>query len=75
MDLESITLTEIIQTEKDKYYMISLIFGIHNKTKQNTLHTKLKVKESRFVVTRGWWGMDEKRIEEAQTSSYKINKF
>ena len=28
MDLESITLSEISQTEKDKYYMISLICGI-----------------------------------------------
>ena len=28
MDLESITLSEIIQTEKGKYHMISLICGI-----------------------------------------------
>ena len=28
MDLESIKLSEISQTEKDKYYMISLICGI-----------------------------------------------
>ena len=28
MDLESIMLSEISQTEKDKYYMISLICGI-----------------------------------------------
>ena len=27
MDLESITLSEIIQSEKDKYRMISLLFG------------------------------------------------
>ena len=27
MDLEGITLSEISQTEKDKYYMISLICG------------------------------------------------
>ena len=28
MDLENITLSEISQIEKDKYYMISLICGI-----------------------------------------------
>ena len=28
MDLEIIILSEVGQTEKDKYYMISLIFGI-----------------------------------------------
>ena len=28
MDLENIILSEINQTEKDKYYMISLICGI-----------------------------------------------
>ena len=28
MDLEIITLSEVSQTEKDKYYMISLIRGI-----------------------------------------------
>ena len=28
MDLEIIILTEVSQTEKDKYYMISLICGI-----------------------------------------------
>ena len=28
MDLEGITLSEIIQTEKDKYFMILLICGI-----------------------------------------------
>ena len=28
MDLEMIILSEVSQKEKDKYYMISLIFGI-----------------------------------------------
>ena len=31
MCLENITLSEISQTEKDKYYMISLISGIQKK--------------------------------------------
>ena len=28
MDLDAIMLSEISQTEKDKYYMISVIYGI-----------------------------------------------
>ena len=28
MDLEGILLSEVSQTEKDKYYMISVIYGI-----------------------------------------------
>ena len=35
MDLRDIMFSEVSQTEKDKYCMISLIFGIKNKTKQN----------------------------------------
>ena len=33
MDLEIITLNELSQTEKDKYYIISLICGIKKKKK------------------------------------------
>ena len=32
MDLEGIMLSDISQTKKDKYYMISLIYGIKIKT-------------------------------------------
>ena len=32
MNFEGIMLSEIIQTEKDKYSVISLIYGIKNKT-------------------------------------------
>ena len=32
MELEGAMLSEIIQTEKDKYSVISLIYGIKNKT-------------------------------------------
>ena len=41
MDLENIMLSEISQTEKDKYHMISLICGIQNMnlfTKQKQTH-------------------------------------
>ena len=41
MDLEIIILSEVSQTEKDKYYMISLICGIYKITQMN-LFTKQK---------------------------------
>ena len=34
MDLEMITLSEVSQTEKDKYHMTSLICGILNDTNE-----------------------------------------
>ena len=46
MAFEGITLHEISQTEKDKYYMISLIRGIF---KHIHTHTKLIEKEVRFA--------------------------
>ena len=36
MDLEIITLSEVSQTEEDRYYMISLIRGSENTTQINT---------------------------------------
>ena len=40
MDLEIIILSEISDTEKDKYYMISLIHGIKKKRDTNELICK-----------------------------------
>ena len=37
MDLEGIMLSEISQTEKDKYHMISLLCEIYKKTKQKQI--------------------------------------
>ena len=54
MDGEGIVLSEISQTEKDKYCIISVICGILKNKKQNK--TKLKEltgKEIRLVVKRG----------------------
>ena len=48
MDLESIMLREISQTEKDKYCMISLICGINKHT------NKLIDTEHKMVVARSW---------------------
>ena len=45
MDLEGITLSEISQTEKDKYRMISLICGIKRAKQMN--------KQNKWVVARG----------------------
>ena len=42
MDLEIIILSEVSQTEKDKYHMISLIHGILKKMIQMYLFTKQK---------------------------------
>ena len=45
---EGIMLSEISQTEKDKYCMVSLICGIKKKKKVKLIET-----ESRMVVARG----------------------
>ena len=52
MDLEGIMLSEISQTEKDKYHMISLC-GIKNKTKQNKETNRLLNTENQLVVAKG----------------------
>ena len=54
MELEVIILSEVSQTEKDKYHMISLICGIQNMTQmylwnRNTLADI----ENRLAVTKG----------------------
>lgn len=63
-------LCEISQTEKDRYWMISLICGILPEEKKDI------EKEIRFAVTRssGW---EEGELEKGsqKTSSYKINKY
>ena len=50
MDFEGITLSEISQTEKDKYCIISLICGIFKKKKPKL--TDLFT-ENRLVIVRG----------------------
>ena len=65
MDLEDITQSEISQTEKDKYCMISNICVILKKKKQLT-------------DTGNRWGSGSgmgEESEKVQTSSYKVNKF
>ena len=52
---KGVTLSEINQTEKDKYHMISFICGIKKKKTQgkNPYHTKLIDTGNRLVVARG----------------------
>ena len=45
MDLEDTTLKEISQTEKDKYYMISLIYALKRK-RQNKIETDLQIQRT-----------------------------
>ena len=60
MDLEIIILSEVIQTEKDKHHMVSLICGIHkNDAKEliNKMETKAQILKSNFWLPKGkLWG-------------------
>ena len=71
MDLEDIMLNEISQSEKDKYCMISLTYGIQKQNKTSSWNT-----EYIFVNARGggWWvcTMGE-GSQKVQSSNYKIN--
>ena len=53
MDLEIIILSEVSQTEKDKYHMISLIYGIENMTQ-----VKLSMKQKQMHRHREKLGRD-----------------
>ena len=51
MELETLILSKVIQKEKDKYHMISLVSGTYNMAQVN-LSTEKKIMdlENRFVV-------------------------
>ena len=68
MDLESIMLREISQTEKDKYYVISLICGL--KQQNQTRCVELPGICQRGGGLRGV-GQIGRGDREVQTSSYK----
>ena len=63
MELECITPSEISQSEKDKYHVISLICGISEtkqRKKERIKKTRLSNTENKLVVARGGgWGMGE----------------
>ena len=56
MDLEIIILSEVSQTEKDRYHMISLICGILKKMIQMNLFTKQKQTHCLRKRTYGYQG-------------------
>ena len=58
MNLGIIILSEVSQTEKDKYHVTSLVCGIQNMTQMNLL---LKQKQNhrhrkQICVCQKWWG-------------------
>ena len=53
MDLESIMLSEINHTEKDKHHMISLIWESKNQMDKHNNRNKLIDTEDKQVVARG----------------------
>ena len=57
MDLETVILSEVSQTEKDKYHMISLIYGILKKMVQMNLSTKQKESYRCRKQTYGYHGV------------------
>ena len=69
MDFEGIMLSEISWTETDKYFMISLIYGIIKK-KKLVERDKICGYQREGV---GVWELDEGG-KKVQTSRYKINK-
>ena len=60
MDLESVTLSEISQSEKDEYYMISLyMWNLKNKTKKQS-RNRLIDTENRLAAVKSVQGWVEK---------------
>ena len=75
MNLQGMLLSEVSQTEKDKYHMISLIYmwNIKNKTKQTKNNTEIKLVVAREEVRGNMSEIDE-GDSEVQNPSYKIYK-
>ena len=65
MDLEGIILSEISQTEKGKYCMISLICGTQMTTREQTKQNRLITTEKKLVVIGGERGQEVDKIVEA----------
>ena len=78
MDLENIILSEVSQTEKDKYYIISYICRIL-KIIQMNIYIKLKQthrhRKQTYGYQRGGGGRDKLgvRDEQIQTTMHKID--
>ena len=78
MELEGIMLSQIIQTEKDKYHMIPVCVGYKKQkiTKGPKNQTPRKILGWLLPEAKGW---EEGELEEGgqklQSSGYKINKY
>jgi len=59
MDLEIIILSELSQKEKDKYHMISLMYGIIKKVINYFISQRLTDIENKLMVTKGERGSGE----------------
>ena len=60
MDLETVILSEVSQTQKDKYHMILLICGIFkNGTNELTFKTNRITAVKTNIVTKGWGERDK----------------
>ena len=73
MELESIIINEVRQTQKEKYHIIILICEILKKEKANK--PEFIDSENRLLVARGGWKGHDKMGEESQKSqscSYQI---
>ena len=63
MGMEIIILSEVSQTEKNKYHMISLICGIYEKNDTNELiyktETDPQTQKTNLQLPMGKWGRDK----------------
>ena len=63
MELEGIVLSEVSQTEKDRYYMISLICGIFKKKELIDTENRLVIARNRVRGRVGKMGEGVKRYK------------
>ena len=69
MDLQGITLSEVSQTEKDKYYVFTYRWNLRNKQYNKNKQTKrFTDAENKLVVTNGEGRGGGGKIEERETS-------
>ena len=73
-----IILSEVSQTEKDKYHMLSLICGLYNMIQMNLFpkQTQGQRTDLKLLKGKGWgrgdnWGVWD---EQVQTTVYKLDK-
>ena len=74
MDLEGFMLSEISQTEEDKYHVISLICAIQKGKKKKNKPAKLIGTEKRLVVARGkGWEDGGKWVKGVKNTNFQLS--